>query len=532
MIFLSACNLDTQAMYCSLSGEIPASPVVCKKSGHLYERRLIEKALQSNGGKCPHTYVAMTSNDLVPVCKSDPSIKTAVPPSSTDVSSLLTHIQNEWDAKNIEFHELRQALQRTRQELATALYRLDASHRVIAKLREAKTGNSVTSPDQAEKINLTLEQTNNSAQQKADRSKGAPLPENDSEQVPEFGNKWSDELLSKVQTLGLQLVTARKSRSLSDQWTRSDEVASFSVTSEGTLDTKKSTVVSIVHGADKYAYVGLANGSLKKLDTLSLEKIDDGCEAHSVDEGGVSSLWWDESLGNRVISAGGDGFVRIWDSQGWNKIDQFDEGEPIVGLDRHAERSVCLIGRRGGWTWRELENGKLIARGGGDGTQFASSAIHPDGLMFATGCADGIIQMWDVGNMQCVHKLGEKGGAVVDMAMSEKGYYLACCRNDVVEMWDLRKKAVVGIVELGAASAKAVALDGMGEFGCVVGHDVVGLFAGKKKAKTLARIPVTPSDEDFVETSPRLGVAWGHHASTVFVGSATGKVYKLSASKP
>lgn len=36
-------------MFCSLSGEPPQTPVLSPKSGHIYERRLIEKYIAENG---------------------------------------------------------------------------------------------------------------------------------------------------------------------------------------------------------------------------------------------------------------------------------------------------------------------------------------------------------------------------------------------------------------------------------------------------------------------------------------------------
>lgn len=52
--------------YCSLTEEVCEVPVVSKQTGHVYEKRIIEKYIDANG-TCPSTGQSLTKEDLIEI---------------------------------------------------------------------------------------------------------------------------------------------------------------------------------------------------------------------------------------------------------------------------------------------------------------------------------------------------------------------------------------------------------------------------------------------------------------------------------
>lgn len=122
---------STQADKTTVSGEAPEEPVVSKKTGTVFEKRLVEKYIEENG-KDPITGDELDPEDLLPI----QSARVVRPraPNLTSIPALLSTFQNEWDALALETFKLKQQLSQTRDELANALYQHDAAVRVIARV--------------------------------------------------------------------------------------------------------------------------------------------------------------------------------------------------------------------------------------------------------------------------------------------------------------------------------------------------------------------------------------------------------------
>lgn len=80
----------------------------------------------------------MTVEELIVIKTDSPAAVPPRPPQLNSIPSLLSSLQNQWDAFALETFSLRQQLAKARQELSTALYYHDASLRVIARLTEER----------------------------------------------------------------------------------------------------------------------------------------------------------------------------------------------------------------------------------------------------------------------------------------------------------------------------------------------------------------------------------------------------------
>jgi len=124
------------SLVCSLSNEVPDQPVLSPRSGHIFERRLIEKYLTETGCD-PINQQPLSPEELIEV-KSAPFVRPK-PPSATSIPAILKTLQDEWDAVMLHSFTLRQQLQTARQELSHALYQHDAACRVISRLTKEVT---------------------------------------------------------------------------------------------------------------------------------------------------------------------------------------------------------------------------------------------------------------------------------------------------------------------------------------------------------------------------------------------------------
>src|SRR5690348_13872767 len=100
---------------CAITGQIVQEPMFSLNTGHVFEKRIIEKHLQATG-KCPITEQDLTLNDLIEL-KSEIAIKKPRTALITSVPNLLTDLQTEFSDLLSETYNLKRELEVGKQEL-------------------------------------------------------------------------------------------------------------------------------------------------------------------------------------------------------------------------------------------------------------------------------------------------------------------------------------------------------------------------------------------------------------------------------
>jgi len=394
--------------------------VVSKKSGHLFERRLIEKYIE-NTGKCPVTNEALALDDLMPV-KTSQTVKPR-PVEATSIPGMLTLFQNEWDALMLETYTLKQHLETVRQELSHALYQHDAACRVIARLIKERDSARASLANAQADISATA----------------AAAPS--AMEVEEAGI--TKEIIKKMTDTSKTLSKGRKKRAVPEGHASAEAVASYSnkdshpihgASKPGILcvdiDGKNQDMVA-TGGVDGAAM--LFNKATKKVvATLSGHKKK------------VTSVLFHPS-NDVVLSTSADKTARVWASSGGEYATAAQilchKGD-VTGATIHATADYFVTSSLDNtWGFHDISTGATIVQKVDEEVQkgFTSAMFHPDGLILATGTGDSRVRIWDIKAQKNVATFDGHEAAVASISFSENGYYMASGDGKALKLWDLRK---------------------------------------------------------------------------------------------
>lgn len=451
---------------CSLSGAVPIDPVVSRSTGFLFDRRLIEKALEVNGNVCPHTGATLTKEDLIPVRsaltadngsgKGDSygaaanSVVRPRPPTATSVPGLLALLQSEWDALVLESYQVKQSLESTKQDLAHALYKEDAANRVIARLIKER--------DQARQALVQTEA--NVAAAKAQQQTATPMEVEEGKKATSASAPSTSTSASPAAVPGQlpdSVVATLTHTAGALSKTRKATVKEAAAAAATPADIQKFTVqdkshplhattnpgilaVAINHTNQDLILTG-GNDGQAILFNKSTGKIASHIKGH---KSAVTAVNF-HPTSDLLFTASMDHTANIWRNDGSNKyvVAHHLTGarDVVSGLSVHASGDYLTTSSKdGSWSLYDVSTGADLKRVSGS-VSLQTANFHPDGLIFAAGGADGQVRLYDVKSCTLATALaGQHAGPIAAFAFAENGFQCASAeQSGVIKLWDLRK---------------------------------------------------------------------------------------------
>ncbi|CAI7902636.1 unnamed protein product, partial [Closterium sp. NIES-54] len=378
-------------MFCAISGVTPEDPVVSVKSGLLFERRLIEKAIAETGS-CPVTGETLTADDLVSV-KTNKAVKPR-PLQAASIPGMLTLFQNEWDAVALRDFALEKQLNTAREELSHALYQSDAACRVIARL--------IRERDEARLLLAQAEQ-----QMRTAVPQGAPHAAAAAAAMPN-GKRAGDEGGAE----GEEDARAAKRAKQQAAGITDAIIAEMTACNAKLSSQRKKRQISASLAAPD---------AVEKYTQLSSHPL------HKTTKPGILALDIHPQQ-NRILTGGVDASAVVFAR---------DDGQIVATLTGHTKR-VCAV--------KFVAPEDLLLTASADKVAdeslaegYTSASFHPDGLILGTGTAESLVRIWDVKTQANVAKFEGHSGPITAISFSENGYFLATAASDGVKLWDLRK---------------------------------------------------------------------------------------------
>ncbi|KAF2838072.1 ubiquitin-protein ligase E4 [Patellaria atrata CBS 101060] len=476
-------------MLCAISGEAPEVPVASRKSGNVFEKRLIEAYIAEHGTD-PVNGEELSIEDLV-------ELKTARvvrprPPTMTSIPSLLSAFQNEWDALALETYTLKQQLAQTRQELSTALYQHDAAVRVIARVVKERD----EARDALSKITI---------------SAGSGASNGDAMQVD--GASLPDALVEKIDETHLRdrLSSTRRKRPVPEDWATEENIQSF----ESTLTTDPVAPGSrtlALNQAGDMALLGGEEGS------ATLYSLPQKAVTGTLDlEKGIATdgLWWND----RQVVATSTGAVKV-----------FEDVKEIAQLGSHAGAATAvslhpcgdLLASTGvdkSYMLYDLSTMKVVSHIFTE-TELTCGEFHPDGHLFAAGGRNGEIKVFDVKTGQNVANFDAEG-PVQAFSFSENGTWFAVATKGEtsVQIWDIRKSKI-NQIDVGT-SVNDLKWDYTARFLAAAGSGSVAVLQYTKASKSWS--------EPIRKAVSANALHWGVNAKSLVLLESSGSLNVLSS---
>eukprot|EP00347_Sterkiella_histriomuscorum_P009835 403339693 len=408
---------------CALSGLPLENPIVCTKTGHVFERDLIKKHLDHTG-QCPLTGVDLNfDQDFVELKVSQAALPKPIV--ANNVPGILQMFQSEWDNVMLEVFQLRKNLEQTRRELSQALYQHDAACRVICRLMKEKEELQNVLSLTTDKMEQYKSELASQVVQGGASGLGYVREEKQDEGM-------YPELAARMEKLSKQLQEQRKKDKAPANYPKLEDYKTLKQAGSFPLhDSTKPGILDLdIHpindtfilsgGRDSKAILfDRKEGQIiKKIDVFDQKKKPGVTVAKFVP--GQNDLY--------SIFGSSDGHAGVWllDYQNEKYSEKYSiqgHNGAITGVSFQPLNEHAVISSRDKtWSLHNLFQGVRLTTMKED-EEVTSIEFHPDGLLMACGLKNGIIKIYDFRQLKQIMELKDFAGygEVNSLSFSNKG---------------------------------------------------------------------------------------------------------------
>jgi WD40 repeat protein/serine/threonine protein kinase len=171
--------------------------------------------------------------------------------------------------------------------------------------------------------------------------------------------------------------------------------------------------------------------------------------------------------GRLVVTAGWDGFARIWDLSTWTTTATLaGHNGPVMSVAISPDGRTILTGGsdRTARLW-ELETGRPIGTPLSHGGSVTCVAFRPDSTIAITGCQDKKARLWRVATRELIGTPLNHDGPVEAVALSNDGRFAVTAGYDkLVRLWESETGEPAGTIALDGGFCKSIALSPDGRY--------------------------------------------------------------------